>query len=425
MTKTEQVCYKMNMMIYKALLFAATLLLLGCADMVTGETAETAVPVMVVHVTATSSALPTVVPTMEPIAIIEEPVVEKTPIPTATAVVETAVSAPATESTPIIPTIIITPTATATITSTVAVRYHTVEPGETMANIASRYQISVATLTDHNNIADPSLIIAGTTLEIPFAAQVTPTPFFVGADAQKQGEIGYSTLGRPLEWYQFGSGPKQIVFVGAIHGGYEWNTALLAFQAIDYLTLNPDLIPESVTVHIIPVGNPDGLYLVTGSGGRFHRSQVNEVVSGRVNANDVDLNRNWDCNWTADARWIQGSISGGTAPFSEAETQHMRDFLLARLDQLEAVIFWHSKANLVVPGQCDGEHPPSQRLAHVYGVAAGYPVDAFTAYPVTGDVTDWLTTLDIPAVTIELRTHTETEWEQNLWGILAVLEAYS
>jgi len=47
----------------------------------------------------------------------------------------------------------------------------------------------------------------------------TPTP-------QSQGMfiIGFSVSGRPLEVYQFGSGPSERLIVAGVHGGNEWNT---------------------------------------------------------------------------------------------------------------------------------------------------------------------------------------------------------
>ena len=47
--------------------------------------------------------------------------------------------------------------------------------------------------------------------------------------------IGKSVEGRDIVAYNFGTGEKQILFVGGIHGGYEWNTALVAYKLISYL----------------------------------------------------------------------------------------------------------------------------------------------------------------------------------------------
>ena len=49
--------------------------------------------------------------------------------------------------------------------------------------------------------------------------------------------IGTSVQGRKIESYTYGNGETHIAFVGGIHGGYEWNSVLLAYQFVDYLKL--------------------------------------------------------------------------------------------------------------------------------------------------------------------------------------------
>lgn len=248
-----------------------------------------------------------------------------------------------------------------------------------------------------------------------------PTP----VDGYTTTVIGYSVAERPLTNYQFGSGPDHIVFIGGIHGGYEWNTILLAYDMIDYFAANPDLIPADVTLHIIPSANPDGQFLVTGQEGRFLPQDVAaDSLRGRVNDNDVDLNRNWDCKWTANAVWRDQPTSGGSQPFSEPETVVLRDFLL-ELNPV-AVILWHSAANGVFAAGCHTVHQPSLSLATIYGRAAGYPVyETFTSYVVTGDAGDWLSLQGIAAASVELLNHEDTDWAKNLAGVTAVLRQYN
>ena len=81
--------------------------------------------------------------------------------------------------------------------------------------------------------------------------------------------IGLSVEGRPIESYMFGSGATHIAFVGGIHGGYEWNSVVLAYEFLDYLDLNSSTLPMGLTVTVIPSANPDGVFKVTGKEGRF------------------------------------------------------------------------------------------------------------------------------------------------------------
>jgi hypothetical protein len=236
--------------------------------------------------------------------------------------------------------------------------------------------------------------------------------------------IGYSAGGRPLTDYQFGDGPEQIVLVGGMHGGYEWNTILLAYHMIDYFAQNPGDVPETVTLHIIPSANPDGQFAVTGRDGRFSEADIDPAADhfpGRFNANGVDLNRNWACRWQEKGVWRDQEIDAGAYPFSEPETAVLRDFFLEM--EPTAVVFWHSAANGAYGAGCPELYQPAYALAERYGAAAGYPVyESFDHYQVTGDATDWLSLQNIPAITVELKTHEALDWDKNLAGVLAVLD---
>ncbi len=143
--------------------------------------------------------------------------------------------------------------------------------------------------------------------------------------------IGASVEGRNITAYHYGTGAKEILFIGGIHGGYEWNTVLLAYQMMDYLEANPSAVPKGVKVTIIPVLNPDGLNKVVGTAGRFKASDVPSSqalqVSGRFNANTVDLGRNFDCDWQTNATWQNKAVSGGNLVFSEPESQAIKKYV--------------------------------------------------------------------------------------------------
>jgi g-D-glutamyl-meso-diaminopimelate peptidase len=241
--------------------------------------------------------------------------------------------------------------------------------------------------------------------------------------------LGTSVEGRAIEVYTYGQGETHLLFVGGIHGGYEWNSVLLAYEMVDYLEANPALIPSNMQVSIIPVLNPDGLYAVVGASGRFDVSAVpagaNTTGRGRFNANGVDLNRNFDCKWQPRSTWRSQPVSAGTAPFSEPEAQVLRDYVLTTYPS--AVVFWHSQANNVYASECeDGVLSETLDIMNAYASAARYgAVVSFDAYPVTGDAEGWLASLGIPALTVELETRNSIEWERNLAGVRALLSYYA
>ncbi|KKT80517.1 MAG: Peptidase M14 carboxypeptidase A, partial [Parcubacteria group bacterium GW2011_GWF2_44_8] len=162
--------------------------------------------------------------------------------------------------------------------------------------------------------------------------QATTTPEESASD-EPTSVLGTSAGGEVITAYHFGTGETELLFIGGIHGGYSWNTSLLAFELIDWLEENEDKVPENVKVTIIPVLNPDGLKVVTGTTGLFKASAVNTAetvrITGRFNANEVDINRNFDCEWESVGTWQNRSVSGGDTPFSEPESAAVRAYVEA------------------------------------------------------------------------------------------------
>lgn len=256
---------------------------------------------------------------------------------------------------------------------------------------------------------------------------VPPTPIVVQEVVVPEHKvIGTSVEGRSIEAYTYGEGKTRLLFVGGVHGGYEWNSVLLSYEFIDYLKAHPSIIPSGVTVMVIPSLNPDGVHKVIGKEGRFAMTDVPTSTlpagTGRFNAHNVDLNRNFDCNWKSKSMWRGNVVSAGTAPFSEPESVALRDFVSAQKPSV--VIFWHSQSNAVYASACNnGILPETLDVMNVYARASGYPpVKAFDAYAITGDAEGWLASIGIPAITVELKTHESIEWERNLAGITAILE---
>jgi hypothetical protein len=257
-----------------------------------------------------------------------------------------------------------------------------------------------------------------------------PTPIKrvdVESNKPKYTVIGTSVQGRAIQAYTYGHGETQLMFVGGVHGGYEWNSVILAYDFMDYLETNPAAIPRNLAITVIPAANPDGVYKVVGKEGRFTVADMpakKDESPGRFNANGVDLNRNFDCKWQPKGTWKSRIVSAGTAPFSEPESRAIRDFVLE--NHPVAAIFWHSQANAVYASECkNGILPQTLEIMKVYADASGYPeVKSFSSYAITGDAEGWLASIGIPAITVELKTHATIEWDRNLSGIKALFDYY-
>ncbi len=223
--------------------------------------------------------------------------------------------------------------------------------------------------------------------------------------------IGYSVEGEEILAYHFGTGDREILLIGGVHGGYSPNTTDLANELVTYFKENGDTIPENLLVTVIPNLNPDG----TEKSG----------TAGRFNANNVDLNRNFDCEWSATALWRSEEISGGATAFSEQEAQALRDYVV-KYDPAAAIV-WFSAEGKVYPSACGGTpSKASVELAATFASAAGYPAAAeFNAYAITGDMVNWMAKEGIPAISVLLTNHQNTEWSKNEAGIKAVLSKYA
>lgn len=217
--------------------------------------------------------------------------------------------------------------------------------------------------------------------------------------------LGESAQGRPLAAWRFGEGPRRIVLIGGIHGGYEVNTVALAELLVDHFRDHPaDALP-GVEIVIVPRANPDGLEIGTG-------------LEARFNANGVDLNRNWGCDWQSTAVLRDIDIDPGPRPFSEPESQALRAYFLA--EPPDAVVFYHSAIGAVFMGACGAEHPPADWMGDLLADATGYPYSEFSHYDVTGDASNWLAERGIPAAVIELVTRDDPEFSHNLAGVTAL-----
>jgi len=199
------------------------------------------------------------------------------------------------------------------------------------------------------------------------------------------------------------------MIIAGIHGGYEWNTVELAYQLIDLLTKEPERVPSDRTLYILPNLNPDGY-------------ENDKGPDGRANANNVDINRNWDANWQANWYgkncWSYRFITAGTGPESEPETQALRDFLIEM--NIEAVISYHSAAGSIFSGGYPYDEV-SINLANKLAIASSYrfpPNYGDCLY--TGQFIDWTSAQGIPSVDIELRNHVDTDYLINV----SILEAF-
>ncbi len=266
-------------------------------------------------------------------------------------------------------------------------------------------------LLDLHGTPYPTLTMAPTRYYLPSVTpnplstqvlETTPTPFYL-VNGPQPAIIGFSVEGRPLEVYTFGQGEVEDMIIGGIHGGYEWNTIALADQLITYVNENPDAIPSDVTLYILPDMNPDG-------DARSHDEW------GRVNANGVDLNRNfpigWAPTWNRSGCYDLTLTTSGRGPGSEPETRLVMNFIASH--NIQALIDYHSAALGIFPGGTPWD-AASTRLARALASVTTYPFPPVnTGCIYSGTLPDYAVSKGAAAVDMELTNHQDTDFSMNL-----------
>ena len=237
-------------------------------------------------------------------------------------------------------------------------------------------------------------------------------------DTKEDGKtvLGTSVEGREIVAYHYGYllAEKELLFIAGIHGSYSRNTVTLAKELMEYLEDNSDVIPEGYVATVIPDVNPDG----------YAKTSVSKSVEGRFNANDVDLNRNFDCQWSTTSKWQNQTVSGGSSVFSEPEAQAIRDYVAA--NRIDGVVAYYAAAGGVFASSCsDAVMSETLALTNRYAKASGYKAfESFDFYEISGDMVNWFAKNNIPAISVLLTGYESTEFSKNKAGVESFFNYY-
>jgi hypothetical protein len=204
----------------------------------------------------------------------------------------------------------------------------------------------------------------------------------------------------------------EVLFVGAHHG----NEAIgneMALYIIDTFTTfygkDPRItwLVDNHEIWVVPMPNPDGLeYTLNDNSWRKNRSPnyISEVTPGPFDPKLIrtsygtDLNRNYDMEWgDPDGSAVLLQRSGtyaGSEPFSELETQALRDLSLAH--NFSVYVDYHSGIEMILyPWGYTSDPTPDNVLfervaAELERLTGVEERQGYDLYQTNGDSLDWV-----------------------------------
>ena len=198
----------------------------------------------------------------------------------------------------------------------------------------------------------------------------------------------------------------EVLYMGC-HHAREIITPEIVLFFMHYLVENYGSDPEVTylvdnrQLWLIPVVNPDGLAVVfTGTDWRKNTRDNNESGQFETSYDGIDLNRNYGFAWGYDDLGSSPNPSNwlyrGTAPFSEPETQAIRDFV--EVHNFVISLSYHSYSNLwLYPWAYAALNTPDHEIfveiadscVAYNGYEPGNTLSG-TIYAVNGDTDDWM-----------------------------------
>ena len=206
----------------------------------------------------------------------------------------------------------------------------------------------------------------------PEDIEATLTELATHGDAEVV-DLGQSVGGRSILALRIGTGSRALRVFGGHHGD-EGSSVVVALAVATALVNDPALIPADTEVWVVPAVNVDGV-----------------AAGTRHNLNEVDLNRNYGWEWSAETPY------GGPSPFSEPETRAIR--ALSRARSFVGGLSLHSGATNLgwvwnwTTEERAVDEPLLADLAAAYAAACTVPdfwiTNGADWYETRGDTTDW------------------------------------
>ena len=221
--------------------------------------------------------------------------------------------------------------------------------------------------------------------------------------------IGRSVLKRRIVVYKFGLSNKKIILIIAGTHGNEKSAVKFARSLLHYYWRYPYKVPRSRQLWVLPIANPDGYF-----------------NKDRLNANAVDLNRNFDTkNWQAEtvtnkSKYPEG---GGKSALSEPEARAMANLINENAKQIDYIVNIHCCAGIVEPNL---SMKRTIELSKYFAKKTKYKLLiqnwSDSNYPITGSFSKWIYEKHkLGDVFIELGWGRNARFQKLKWPFLTML----
>ncbi|MCL1786769.1 MAG: M14 family metallocarboxypeptidase [Defluviitaleaceae bacterium] len=229
--------------------------------------------------------------------------------------------------------------------------------------------------------------------------------------------IGKSRLGRPIYALVVGHG-KKAVLINAAHHANEWITSNLAMAFVeDCAAAQNAAWMDRVTLHMVPMVNPDGVDLVTGGLDTCSPAYQNaRAMAGeapfpdgwKANIAGVDLNSNYPAGWElAKAHKFEKGYTApgprdyvGAFPLCQPESAAMAAYTMA--NDFAHTISLHTQGEVIFWQYQNFDPPGAKALARRLSAASGYPLDDVPDTSSHAGYRDWfIEKFNRPGMTVE------------------------
>ena len=261
---------------------------------------------------------------------------------------------------------------------------YSVKPGDNVYDIANEYKTSVERIIVSNPNINIYSMRPGAEIIVPVGNVVNTQVSYSSEILEKNirnlkliypflevGEIGKSVLNKSLPYIKIGNGNKKVFYSAAFHAN-EWITSPVLMKFLEEYAqafvenknifgYNAQALYYTTSLYIVPMVNPDGVDLVTGSIKNVENAYKNAVQIAdnfpeipfpggwKANINGVDLNLQFPAGWeqAKKIKFSQGYTMPapknyvGTAPISEPESRAIYDFTLK--NNFKLVIAYHTQ----------------------------------------------------------------------------------